>query len=97
MDYGTKVVRLFSNGEIDSSFGVDGIATFPHLGNYHGGGRLFSLSSGKFALTSLTEGPLNGNLVTTNYFLHHFFEDGRIDESFGDGGKITIDASSCTP
>ncbi len=72
--YSGFIVRLNTNGSIDSSFGIDGIITTKV-------GKNTSYS----AITVQPDGKIIG-VASTGQFVDRFFENGSLDHSFGTNG-----------
>lgn len=86
----SKVVacRYTISGQIDSSFGLNGVATTDILGNYSYGNCLLVQPDNKFVI-----GGYFDNLKTGNYDLAlvKYMPNGNVDSSFGTNGITTTD------
>lgn len=88
------MLRLYKNGIIDSSFGINGYTT-TFIASYNYYVHLNTIttdSSGNFLLGgSLLNDPF-GN--TYDYLLMRYKPSGKIDSSFGDAGRVTLHSSN---
>jgi uncharacterized delta-60 repeat protein len=99
-DYALMVVKFLPNGEIDESFGNDGVAIY----NVAIGGTSRELargivvqSTGKIVIAGAAEHDPNaaGLLANdTDIVLVRFNTDGTLDSSFGTGGVVRLDLNS---
>ncbi len=79
------VVRLLPTGELDKSFGVDGVTlVYPEL-SYCVANRLLVLPDGKILVNSATK-----ENDATSFALVRLTADGRIDSSFGSSGRAPV-------
>jgi len=82
-DYFVTLVRYLTNGDLDQSFGNNGIKT-TYLGE---GGRVFKitiLNNGKILIGAKKR---NNNLI--NFVFLRYSSNGLLDTSFGDNGIVT--------
>ena len=92
------MVRLLSNGTIDSSFGIDGVATPQINAPVINGNAMVVQADGKIVVGGTYEKIINDKL----FFLFRTLSDGSTDTSFGKQGFIiekygSIDALALQP
>ena len=76
------IIRTKSNGSMDNTFGVGGIATIP--GGFFCDMAL--LSGGKIIVAGSGVGPTN----TNNYIVYRFTKNGVLDTTFGNAGSVEV-------
>ena len=86
--YDFIVMRLFSDGNPDTLFGVNGIATTDFNGNYDCITSLILLPGNRIVVSGHTE-------IGASYFAAaKYLNDGSLDVTFGTNGKISIGSGS---
>lgn len=83
----TNVTRFLSNGQLDNSFGNNGVSTIPNL---HVGDFSYSLLQNNKIL--LFGRHYINNQLQNGFFIYRLNPNGTIDNSFGNNGKITTDS-----
>jgi uncharacterized delta-60 repeat protein len=80
-----NIIRFNKNGDLDNSFGTNGFAVSPFIGN-----DMFIQSDGKIVVGGNVSKVINGK---TKYDLGliRFNSSGQIDNSFGNNGIATVD------
>src|SRR5262245_33812191 len=81
-DFG--LTRYNSDGTLDTSFGINGIATTDFGGNFEGAWSVALQEDGKIVAAGLT--TLSG---INQFALARYNSDGTLDASFGTGGRVT--------
>lgn len=81
----TGVVRLDPDGQLDTAYGEDGVAAISLPGDGIGS----SGGTGAFAVL-----PDGGVALTTRDYVVRFTPEGKLDTSFGAGGKASIEAGT---
>lgn len=76
-----KVLRYYSNGSIDSLFGVSGIAKSPFDGNDNEGDDIIIQKDQKIIVAAAVSQSANG------FGIIRYLKDGNIDSTFGENGK----------
>src|SRR5262245_12852436 len=78
------LVRYDSDGTLDNSFGINGIATTDFGGAFEGAWSVALQTDGKIVAAGLTV-----NSGVTQFALARYNTDGSLDASFGTGGRVT--------
>ena len=104
MQLGGQLVRFFSNGSLDNSFGTNGVVQPPSItsnGNaeiFYAGGidgvdglGVASLSDGRVLMAGLV---YHGGLVYDGYALVMYLPDGQLDTSFNGSGTLLVNSPS---
>jgi len=81
-DFG--LTRYNSDGSLDASFGANGIVTTDFGGSFEGAWSVAIRADGKIVAAGLTS--ISG---VTKFALARYNIDGRLDASFGTGGRVT--------
>ncbi len=104
MQVGGQLVRFFSNGSLDNSFGTNGVVQPPSItsngnaeifyaGGIEGGDGLgvASLPDGRVLMAGLV---YHGGLVYDGYELVMYLPDGQLDTSFNGSGTLLVNSPS---
>lgn len=83
---GFAIVRYLNNGNIDSSFGINGKATLDSL-NYNAGCIVLQ-SDGKILAAAPQEYFLYFGNYTSRFVLARFLSNGKFDSTFGSNGLV---------
>src|SRR6266850_1225670 len=81
--------RFLSVGGLDSSFGVGGKVTTDFSGGSDGGRQVVVADNGKIVVIGNTNGPAGTG--GQNFGLARYNENGSLDTTFGNGGKVITD------
>lgn len=87
----TDVIRVLPNGQLDTTFGNNGIALIPNLfyGTTDYGNAVHGLLLQNNKLIVYGNYSTSPNLYQTEYLIYRLNSNGSIDSSFGANGKIT--------
>ncbi|AZA65214.1 hypothetical protein EG345_11180 [Chryseobacterium carnipullorum] len=87
----TDVIRVLQNGQLDNTFGNNGIALIPNLfyGTTDYGSAVHGLLLQNNKLIVYGNYSTSPNLYQTDYLIYRLNSNGSIDSSFGTNGKIT--------
>jgi len=88
-DFGLLVARYNSDGSLDTSFSLDGIALINIEGSQEGGAAVVIQPDGKI-LVGGDGGFNNSGGDGGEYFLVRFNSDGTLDNSFGNGDGMSV-------
>jgi uncharacterized delta-60 repeat protein len=88
---GMFVSRFLPNGEPDPSFGTGGLVVTDFPGLYAGASALALAADGKIVVAG--SAGLTGNL---DFAAARYDSDGTLDETFGTGGRLVVDAGGGT-
>lgn len=89
--YGTTdftLLRLDQSGALDTSFGTNGMTTMSFDNSDDSGYSLFMQPDQKILAAGYTA---KNNGSTVDFALARFNPDGMLDNTFGNGGKVTVD------
>jgi uncharacterized delta-60 repeat protein len=87
MDFDITVVRLREDGDIDASFGTNGVFNFVNPLGSDFAYDMELLSDGKLLITGAT----SLSVTNTQFALIRLTSDGVLDDTFGTGGIFTFD------
>ena len=95
-DVGFGIARYSSNGVIDRSFGTGGIAIVDFGVNapVSGAFALAIQSNGDLVAAGAAGGTLSGNRITSSFGLARFTSAGKLDTTFGSGGRVITTVAS---
>ncbi|MDQ1568087.1 MAG: hypothetical protein QOF96_2967 [Actinomycetota bacterium] len=91
------IVRYTPDGDLDPSFGVGGVSTTNFGGESYDEPYAVALQpDGRIVLggTSNTGGGIGRIMGADNLALARYLPNGLLDPTFGDGGKVVVDAGS---
>ena len=86
------LVRYKENGSLDESFGDGGKVTTDFFGEFDEANDIALQPNGKIVVAGVARGEDTG---AVDYALARYNEDGSLDESFGDGGKVITNYMGC--
>lgn len=86
--YSPVIARFFANGELDTSFGGDGIVEFSEQ-TISRPKDLYEDNNGKLLIAGTTFFPVEYS--TNNFTVIRVNTDGSLDDSFADNGKLILD------
>src|SRR5882672_4139332 len=84
--------RFLSVGGLDPSFGIGGKVTTDFSGGNDQGRQVVAGADGKIVVIGNTNGPAGSGFQ--NFGLARYNDDGSLDASFGNGGKVITDFNS---
>jgi uncharacterized delta-60 repeat protein len=87
-DYDLAVMRLNTDGSLDTSFGGDGIVTVPVASGDNYVYDMVLQEDGKIVVSSVAD------VATTDFGVTRLLSDGSLDTSFGGDGIVTTDFAS---
>ncbi|MFM1999701.1 MAG: hypothetical protein RL204_1648 [Bacteroidota bacterium] len=87
MDFDITVVRLREDGDLDASFGTNGVFSYVNTLGSDFAYDIALLNDGKFLVTGAT----SLSMTNTQFVLMRLTENGILDETFGTGGVFTFD------
>ena len=104
MQLGGQLVRFFSNGSLDNSFGTNGVVQPPSI-TFNGNAEVFyagGIDGGSgLRVTTLPDGRVlfaglvyHGGLVYDGYALVMYLPDGQLDTSFNGSGTLLVNSQS---
>jgi uncharacterized delta-60 repeat protein len=87
MDFDITVVRLREDGDLDASFGTNGVFNYVNTLGSDFAYDIALLNDGKFLITGAT----SLSMTNTQFVLMRLTENGILDETFGTDGVFTFD------
>jgi len=87
-DFG--VVRYLENGNLDTTFGDGGIVITDFSGSYDHALSVVVDNEGRIVVAGYSENAQGNN----DFAMARYLDNGDLDETFGNGGKVTTDLSN---
>ncbi|HEX5626168.1 MAG TPA: hypothetical protein VFX48_09135 [Saprospiraceae bacterium] len=91
-NYDFGLARYLPDGQLDSSFGVNGKRSFDFKGPVDYGFYMIRQPDGKFLVNGI-----NSILTKNSYVVARFFENGDLDTGFGTNGLAVMDVVNIAP